>query len=64
MTTISAKITRYRDYQDDEEMFLYYFYVGMNCAIKFGYDENLVNELEKHTGKTITAFLKGYMEGS
>ena len=64
MTTISAKITRYRDYQDEEEQFLYYFYVGMNCVIKHGYDESLVSELEKRNGKTITAFLKGYMEGS
>ena len=64
MTIISEKITRYREYEDEDEMFLYYFYVGMNCAINNGYDENLVSELEKQDNKTTRAFLRGYMEGS
>lgn len=63
--TISEKIQRYRDYQDDDEMYLYYFYIGMQTAQEHGYSERIVDLLDKGENSiSVNGFLKGYLEGS
>ena len=65
MTSVLEKIVRYRDYTDDQERHLYYFYVGYKCALERGYKESFAELLGKNIEiEDINSFLKGYEEAS
>ena len=65
MNTISKKISRYRDYVDEQEQHLYYYYVGRKCVEENGYDQSFADLLSEHLEiNDINSFHKGYLESS
>lgn len=60
---VSKKIERYREYEDDDEKHLYYFYVGYKCALENGYNKIFLEALEENQKiQEVASYLKGYLE--
>lgn len=63
-TTISQKVERYKNYQDDDEMHLFYYYCGMKALVETGYNEQFAELLQENLEiPNVNSYWQGYSAG-
>jgi hypothetical protein len=65
LTNIQSRIDKYRDYDTDEELYLFYYYCGAKNVLQNGYSYDFISPFKEEVERSsVDAYLRGYMDYS